>query len=328
MAEDARQVVEVTDTGQWDEFVRTATGGTVFSTSGWLECAQEAIGRPTRIYGCYHKGRLVAGVTGIERKRGPFKFYTTPDLCPHGGFLYAPVASESPARRESEHSVATKVLAEFLTERYHSVQLTHAPDVIDMREFIWSGWDVQPRYTYHIPLGDPDAMWGRMERRVRTVIRKAEKDGFRFRETEDTGLLRRQYEMVYAGQPGGTPVDPGIVERFAADAQRKGIAETHLVESKSGEAASIVAFAKGFDCVHAWVAGADPQFRESGATSLLYWRFFEEADDPLFDFVGANISGIALFKRGFGADLVSHFAVFTVSRLFNAVRTVRHIVRY
>ena len=309
MAEDARQVVEVTDMVAWDEFVQTATGRTVFSTSAWLQCAQEAIGRPVRIYGCYHKGRLVAGVSGIERKRGPFRFYTTPDLCPHGGILYAPVASESPARIESEHSAATKLLAEFLAKRYHKVQLTHAPDIIDMREFIWSNWEVQPRYTYHIPLGDPDAIWARFERRVRTVIRKAEKAGFRFRETDDTGLLRRQYEMVYEGQGGKAPVDPEVVERFAAAAQRDGLTETYLVESEAGEPASVVAFAKGLDCVHAWVAGADPQSRESGATSMLYWRFLEQAENTSFDFVGANITEIAFFKRGFGGDLVSYSAV-------------------
>lgn len=293
----------------WDEFVRTATGRTVFSTSEWLECAQQAIGRPVRIYGCYHKGNLVAGVTGIERKQGPFRLYTTPDLCPHGGFLYAPVASESPAKPESEHSSATKVLAAFLTRRYHSVQLAHAPAIVDMREFIWSDWEVQPRYTYYIPLDDPEAIWGRMERRVRTVIRKAENEGFGCRQGADTEQLRRLYELVYAGQPGRAPVAPEVVERFAAAAQQKGLTETHLVESTSGEAASIVVFAHGIDCVHAWVAGADPAFREGGATSLLYWKFLEQANASRFDFVGANIPAIAFFKRGFGGELVAYSSV-------------------
>jgi hypothetical protein len=329
MAEDARQTVEVTDTGQWDEFVRTATGGTVFSTSAWLECAEEAIGNPVRIYGCYHKGNLVAGVTGIERKRGPFRFFTTPDLCPHGGFMYAPVASESPARRESEHSAATKVLVEFLTRRYDSVQLTHAPDVVDMRDFIWSDWDVQPRYTYYIPLGNPEAIWNRVERRVRTVIRKAEKEGCRLRQIEDMGLLRRQYELIYAGQPGGPPVSSETVARFAAAAQQRGLTETQLVESASGEPASIVTFVKGFDCLHAWVAGADPAFRDSGATSLLYWKYLEQAGSPSFDFAGANMPGIALFKRGFGGELAPYFATQrTDSRLLKAGVAARNLLRH
>jgi hypothetical protein len=329
MAEEARQVVEITDTGQWDEFARSATGGTVFSTSAWLECAQEAIDRPVRIYGCFHKGNLVAGVTGIERKRGPFRFFTTPDLCPHGGFLYAPVASESPAKKESEHSAATKVLAEFLTQRYHSVQLTHAPDIVDMRDLIWSKWDVQLRYTYCIPLGDPDAIWNRVERRVRTVIRKAEKEGCQLRQVEDAGLLRRQYELIYAAQPEGAPVSPEVVERFAAAAQNKGFTETQLMESAAGEPAAIVTFVKGFDCMHAWVAGADPAFRDSGATSLLYWKFLEQSDSASFDFVGANMPGIALFKRGFGGELTPYFAAQrSNSRLLKASVAMRNLLRH
>ena len=329
MAEDARQVVEITDTGQWDEFVQAATGGTVFSTSAWLECAQEAIDRPVRLYGCYHKGNLVAGVTGIERKRGPFRFFTTPDLCPHGGFLYAPVASDSPARTESEHSAATKVLAEFLTQRYDSLQITHAPDIVDMRDLIWSKWDVQPRYTYYIPLGDPDAIWNQVERRVRTVIRKAEKEGCQLRQVEDVALLRRQYELIYAAQPEGAPVSPEVVERFAAAAQKKGLTETQLIESTSGEPASIVTFVKGFDCMHAWVAGADPAFRDSGATSLLYWKFLEQSDSASFDFVGANMPGIALFKRGFGGELTPYFATqHTSSRGLKASVAMRNLLRH
>ena len=328
MAENARQVVEITEAGAWDEFVRTATGGTVFSTSAWLECAEEAIGAPVRIYGCYHKGNLVAGVSGSERKRGPFRFFTTPDLCPHGGFLHAPVASESPARRESEHSTATKVLAEFLAQRYDSVRLTHAPDIIDMRDFAWSGWDVQPRYTYYLPLGDPEAIWKRVERRVRTVVRKAEKEDCRLRQVEDTELLRRQYELIYAGQPGGAPVSSEIVERFVAAAQRKELAQIQLVESAAGEPASIVAFVRGFDCLHAWVAGADPAFRDSGATSLLYWKILEQAGGGNFDFVGANIPGIALFKRGFGGELVPYFAIQrTNNRLLKAGAAARSLLR-
>ncbi len=328
MAANARQVVEITKTGAWDAFVRTATGGTVFSTSAWLECAEEAIGTPVRMYGCYHKGNLVAGVSGSERKRGPFRFFTTPDLCPHGGFLHAPVASESPARRESEQSVATKVLAEFLAQRYDSVRLTHAPDIIDMRDFSWSGWDVQPRYTYYIPLGDPEAIWKRVERRVRTVVRKAEKEDCRLRQVDDVGLLRQQYELIYAGQPEGAPVSSEIVERFAASAQRKELTQIQLVESAAGEPASIVAFVRGFDCLHAWVAGANPAFRDSGATSLLYWKVLEQAEGGNFDFVGANIPGIALFKRGFGGELVPYFATRrSNSRLLKTGVAARNLLR-
>ena len=87
------------------------------------------------------------------------------------------------------------------------------------------------------------------------------------------------------------------------------MAKPQAIVSPEGEIASIVIFVEGFDTLYAWVAGADPTFNPSGATSLLYWRVFEQTDFEKFDFVGANIPAIAKFKRGFGGDLVSYFAV-------------------
>ncbi len=53
-------------------------------------------------------------------------------------------------------------------------------------------------------------------RRRFTAIRKAEKAGFALQETDDLDLFRRQYELIYAKQDGGPPVDPTLAPRFAA----------------------------------------------------------------------------------------------------------------
>ena len=322
------EIAAVTDRPLWDTFVRGAAGGSVFSTSGWLACAAGVSGHESRMYGCYRRGQLVAGVSGIELKRGQAKGFVTPDLSPHGGFVFRPVASTSPARWESEHGAAACSLIHFLTSEYADIHLTHAPALTDVRQFIWSNWDVQPRYTYEIPLTDRGGLWDKLERRTRAVIRRAESEGFRIRATEDTDLLRLQYELVYSSHEGGTPVAGAVVQRFAEEASKSGFTETYLVEDASGHAASIVVFVRGFDRIYAWISGADPSFRDSGATSLLYWKVLQQVAFERFDFVGANIPGIALFKRGFGGDLVPYFAVQKCrSRLLNAGRALRRILR-
>ena len=73
--------------------------------------------------------------------------------------------------------------------------------------------------------------------------------------------------------------------------------------------AATVVFVHGFDTMYAWQAGADPAFNSSDALSLLYWEFFKQTRYEKFDSVGANIPAIALFKRGFGGDLVPYFVV-------------------
>ena len=97
-----------------------------------------------------------------------------------------------------------------------------------------------------------------------------------------------------------------------------------MEDPSSGIVASIVVFVRGFDTIYAWVAGADPAYRDSGATSLLYWKLLLQAPFSRFDFVGANMREIALFKRGFGGTLLPYSAVaWCGSPLLRTLRSLR-----
>ncbi len=305
---DSYEILEITDSATWDDFVRGA-GGSVFSTRAWLDCAENAIGDQVRCYGCYKNGLLLAAVSGMEKRRNGISQLSTPVLTPHGGLLCAPVPGKGPAKVEAGWNRAAGLLIDHLIRIYAHVRLIHTPPIQDLRPFTWAGWDAQVRYTYHLALGSLDGLWDRLERRTRTVIRKAERTGFHFRPTDDTDLLRRQYTSIYARHNTKAPLDPALVQRFARKVLEENLAQAFVVESAGGEAASIVVFVKGFDMAHAWVSGQNPAFNSTGAASLLYWRFFAHTTFEKFDFGGANIPPIALFKRGFGGDLVSYFMV-------------------
>lgn len=308
-ADDAYEVAEITDAAEWDTFAASALGATPFATSAWLDCAGAGGHGPVRLIGCRRKGRLVAGVSGqCVRARGGRQLITPP-LLPHGGFLLAPPTSDRPALQEAERSGAFGALIQYLGREFGAVHLTHAPDLTDVREFAWAGWTTRPRYTYQLDLADRQAVWDTMERRTRATIRKAGEAGFRLVPAEDDSLLRDLYEAVYERQDGGAPVDPAAVEAVARRARAAGLTETWAVESPEGEPAAVVAFTRGGHCTYAWVAGAAPACRDSGATPLLYWEFLQRTEAARFDFAGANIPAIALFKRGFGGSLVSYFAV-------------------
>ncbi len=322
---DIYEIADASNADDWDPFVRSAVGGTVFSTRAWLECAQEATGDRAVGYRCYKKGQLVAGVSGIERRRG--RQLITPPLLPHGGFVHRPVPSDLPSRQESERRGEARALIEFLEGRYGHVHLTLSPAIDDVREFSWAGWNAAPRYTYLTDLRcGSAAVWSRLERRTRTVIRKAS-EIFRFEPADDLDELVQQYEMVY-GEQGRPPVAADIMRRFAFEARKRELTEAYRVVDGTGRTASVVVFARGFDTIYAWVSGADPAFRDSGATSFLYWKLLERTGFPRFDFVGANLPGIAFFKRGFGGSLVSYFAVEAFpSRLLKLLAGGRRLLR-
>ncbi|MFH1568320.1 MAG: GNAT family N-acetyltransferase [Gemmatimonadota bacterium] len=307
-ASDSYDIAPIEDDAEWEAFA-AAAGASPFASLAWLRCAQAGTGDPYRLYGCRRHGRLVAAASGLERRAWGARQLVTPPLLPHGGFLMAPPTSERPSLREAECSGAFRALIGFLGAEYGSLHLTMGPEVLDAREFTWAGWEVRPRYTYQLDLLDREAVWEGMERRTRTAIRKAEAAGFEAGPGGDTALLRRLYEQVYARQNEAPPVHPAVVEAFAEAARQAGLTETWVVRAADGEPAAAVVFAGGGPWAFAWVAGADPELRDSGAAALLYWRFLQQTAASHFDFVGANIPGIALFKRGFGCRLVPYLAV-------------------
>ncbi len=324
---DTFEIRLVADDTAWDGFVRQAIGGTVFSTSAWLRCAAAATGGQVHRLGCYRNGRLVAGISGLVRRRLGLYRLETPALTPYTGLLLAPVASKGPAKAEAAQHRACSHLLAHLAKHYDRVFLVHAPAIADVRPFTWQGWDAHLRYTYRLPLGDDNARWERIERRTRTAIRKAEKLGYQLRPTSDVALFRRQYEAIYANQADSPPIAAALAERFVAAALAAGLAQAYEIASSDGPAA-IVAFVRGFDTTYAWAAGADPAYNHTGAISLLYWQYCNTAVHQHFDFVGANMPSIAFFKRGFGCDLVPYYAVVGhksrwVKRAFDLRRALR-----
>ena len=303
------EVKRIEDEEQWDALVRRAIHGTVFSTSAWLRAAEQAIGNEALLYGCYKNHHLVAGCSGLAVRRGMFSKITTPLVTPHGGFLYAPIPAKRWAKLEAEYHKAAAQMADRLASEFSYVQLSHAPTLIDARALIWRGWTVQTRYTYVVDLTDLDRLWDQFENRTCTVIRKAERAGFRVRREDDLDLFKRQYQRMVQARGIPSALSAEAATAFYEAVRDAGLSETFLAESAEGKPACMVVFVRGFDTLYAWISGADPQFDRSGAISLLYWRVFQEmaSEFPRFDFVGANIPSIAKFKRGFGGELVRYF---------------------
>lgn len=288
---------------EWDSFWPGAAGATPFCSADWINDATAAADTQPVFLAAVDKDQPVAGVAGgLQGRR-----LITPDLLPHTGFLFRPTTTDRLSYIESERSGAAAALIDHLQATFDRVHLTHAPEVSDGRPFVWAGWDVHPRYTYHLDLPeDRTAVWDGLERRTRTAIRKAQKEEYRVEPTSDVDEFQRLYRMVYDG--GAEPVSADIV----ADLTRRAVGAERVqgwrCVSPQGETASVVFFVATDETLYAWVAGADPAHRDSGATSLLYWSVLEQTDCRRFDFVGANLQSVAFFKRGFGGALIPYLA--------------------
>jgi len=306
---DRFEVREVALDDSWDAFVDAAIGGHIFVHSDWLRVAEAAGAGDPVVMGAYDKDALVAAIVGVRTKGRVHRLATAP-LLPHSGMLFRQPLSEQRPRQEAEQSAAWQTLAAELGGFDH-IHVSCSPDVTDVREPLWAGWIAHPRYTYWIDLPpDRQQVWDGFERRTRTVIRKAETAGFHVAPASPEGF-GALYQSTYPD--GRPPVDAQMAQRYVTEACSAGLVEGFSALSPDGDVATTVFFAleEGGSASqrYAWVAGADPAHRESGASALLYWKVLETTPATHFDFVGANMASIALFKRGFGGELVSYYAM-------------------
>ncbi len=308
MAAAKGEVRKIEDPDVWDRFVAESPQGTVFSTLGWMRIAAEAQGGEPVALGVFEGDRLLGGASFLEISKGPFRKATTPSLTPYGGILYRPFHGK---RRSDEeglwHSCAVP-LADYLGRRYDFVCLVHPHPVMDARPFSWSGFDSRVRYTYHLDIASPDAVWDNLEHRMKTVIRNA--DGELTVESSPwTAGFAELYEHVYRDRGGEPPVARGVVERMAPAAIASCGGDLRIVRDADGTALCAGLFVSDVHAVYAWVSGALPSRNSSGAMSCLVWDTVRRYSGkvPVFDMVGANIPGVAFYKRGFGGALVPYY---------------------
>ncbi|MFH1007682.1 MAG: GNAT family N-acetyltransferase [Candidatus Latescibacterota bacterium] len=303
------KILEIHDPEIWDTFVRTSPEGTIFSASAWLDAASEALGGTPVRMGCYRGDELVGGYGLLRIQRMGLRKATTPALTPCGGFLFAPPSANRAPKEEGKRNAIADELIARLEQDFHYTMLRHAPALGDIRAFSWAGWHIDVRYTYVVPLQDMEKTWSNCERRTVYDIAKARKLGITVAESEDFASFLELHHRSFARQKIAPPLARDRMRNFCEQVCARALSRLFVARDASGRPISAVIVVMGFDTAYDWVAGADPDYHATGATSLLIWRILEELSKThaYFDFSGANLPSISKFKRGFGGELKPYF---------------------
>jgi len=298
----------IEDTSLWDDFVLASPQGTVFSTNAWLKTASAAQGGEPFMLGLFKGDRLAAGVSYIHLTRGLFKKATSPVMTPYGGIIYRSDHGKRHSEAESFNISCAERIIKYLTGNYHHVFLVHAPGYTDIRPFTWAGWTGNVRYTYILDITDTEKLWDLMERRVRTVIRKAEVT-LKLGNSIDSGQFVALYEHIYMDRGSSPPVNCEVVKKMLDELLKTKLVEMRTVLDQDNHIISVIVFVKDHKYVFAWISGSLPEKNSSGAFSLLFWDAVKRYGNTheRLDMVGANIPSIAFFKKKFGGELTPYY---------------------
>ncbi len=292
----------------WDRLVAGSPQATVFCSSRFSSAVAEATGRPYRFVAVFRGDRFIAGLPVFDRRKAGILIAQQPPLVPHLGLVVsAEVEAEHPRRREFNIFQACKALSDWFIKRYDYIYVSHHPGLTDLRPFTWQGWREKVCYTCRIRLETFSV--DTLHSSIRKQVAKAKREGVQLEESEDLTALLKMVAMSYGRRGREVPFSEKYLETLFRKLCGQGLAHLYYAKDREGRVVSGRITLESFNVIYDWVAGADPTYYDSGATSYLLYSLIEKskADHEIFDLMGANTPTIAVFKSNFGGQITPYY---------------------
>ena len=278
------------DPAEWDALVEAHEAGTVFHRHRWRRVIEDTFGHEVTLW-CVRddRGRL-EGVLPLVRVRSPIfgHFLVSMPFVSYGGPLGSPEATEALGRFAAAMAADTGAdLLELRCRREMAIQLPVSHRKVTV--------------CLTLPEGGADAVWNGLKAKVRSQVRRPQKEGLIARFGPDEV---RPFYAVFARHMRdlGTPVMPWtwferLHAEFAADI------EVGCVYRGSEPVAAGWGFRSGDEFEITW-ASALRRYSPLAPNMLLYWAFLERAADAavrVFNFGrGTPGGGTHRFKLQWG----------------------------
>jgi hypothetical protein len=183
--------------------------------------------------------------------------------------------------------------------------------------FYWAGYRLELRYTYRLEdLASQEALWEGLSGKTRTEIRKARKQV----EVDGNLELDRLYAVwskTFGRQGLSPPVSFAELERLDAACAARDARAMLFARDEAGRVHAVAYVVWDAGTAYYLLAGADPELRASGASSMLLWESIMRARavTDVFDFEGSMLKPIERVFRSFGGRQTPYLRVSRASRL-------------
>lgn len=295
------------DLARWDDFVAASPQANPFSTTAWLLNAGAAVGADLEFLVVEKGDRIVAGVAIPSRELGG-RWHLGLPLAAYETFLYRSRADSHPAGATSEHLEVSAALIGARQKQLRNWSLLLSPAITDVRPWIWTRWDVRPRYTYVLDVSKPL----NVSATVRPRLRKAAEAGMTLHGEWDLDALWSVFADTQGRQGFGVRLTRESFSRLAQSLHAGGLARMEIARAADGEPAAghILLAVPGTSTAFQWVAGTHSRYFKSGVSA---WQTVESATElgrrgfQAWDLCGADLASVARFKSDLGAELVVYY---------------------
>jgi hypothetical protein len=208
------KILEIANEKVWDDLVYSSPHGTIFHTISWLKLASVQSNAELHPIMLYKGTQLVAVYPIFIQKQGTIKVALSPPSRSYMLYLGPVIADYDTLKQDKKESTYIQIQEEvdkyiFETQGCRYARIRSSPGIYDSRPLSWSGYTVNPFYTYRIDLTKGiDYVWEQFDRKLRVEINKAVRDGVTIRtgDVEDLGFI---YDSLYKRyeEQGKRPID-------------------------------------------------------------------------------------------------------------------------
>jgi lipid II:glycine glycyltransferase (peptidoglycan interpeptide bridge formation enzyme) len=246
----------------------------------------------------------------------------------------APPEGKYAAKLARHKELMTAVFAQLPAHDLFSQNFHHS--ITNWLPLHWQGFTQTTRYTYVIDeLDDVDKVWAGFEAEARRDIRRAGQQ-LSVRCDLDIERFLDLNELTFKRQGKRLPYTRELVRRLDAACAERGLRRMFFADDAEGRMHAAVYIVWDQDSAYYLMGAADPELRNSGATSLLLWEAIQFAATVTrsFDFEGSMVESIERFFRAFGAKQKPYFHISKMSPRMAVLRgfgntfgAVRKVIR-
>ena len=271
-------------------------------------------------------GEIVASLPYLPAKQMGFPVIRMPGFTPSlGVWIKYPDGQKYNSKLAYEHSVCDELISQ-LPDVQRFYQRFH-PDFTNWLPFFWRGFRQTTRYVYIInDLSDLDAVFANFRENIRREIRKAKKKLTVF-ESDDIETLYDLIGKTFSRQDKSLGFSLDFFKKLDAACKLRNCRKILFAKDDEGNLHSGLYLVWDGKMAYYLQGGSDPEFRNSGAASLVMWEGIQFAATVTqqYNFAGSMIAPIERFFRSFGGVQTPYFSIYKSKFLFKLIDAYRDI---
>jgi len=296
----------------------------IFQNSWWLDAVAPNSWHSIEVI---ENDTLKARLPYIMQKKRGLTLLTMPTLTQTLGPWLAPSQAKYAKQLSREKDLMTSLISKLPAYDYFSQNFHYS--ITNWLPFYWQGFTQTTRYTYVLKnLNDLEEIWSGFQENIRREIRKAKKI-LTVKTDLDINRFFNINALTFQRQGKQIPYSLEFLQRLDMTCIKHQARKIFFAEDAQGRIHAAIYIVWDENSAYYLMGGADPELRNSGATSLLMWEAIQFAATVTkkFDFEGSMIESVERFVRAFGARQIPYFQITRMSRRMKLLMTGRDALK-